>query len=41
MRNIPLESIDLIIADPPYHLGKNYGNNRDLLGFIYLVLMST
>lgn len=23
-------SIDLIIADPPYNLGKNYGNNLDL-----------
>lgn len=26
-------SINLIIADPPYNLGKNYGNNRDLRGF--------
>ncbi len=26
----PAESIDLIIADPPYNLGKNYGNNIDL-----------
>lgn len=23
-------SVDLIVADPPYNLGKNYGNNRDL-----------
>ena len=23
------ESVDLIIADPPYNLGKNYGNNHD------------
>lgn len=23
-------SVDLIIADPPYNLGKDYGNNRDL-----------
>ncbi len=23
------ESVDLVIADPPYNLGKNYGNNRD------------
>jgi len=23
-------SIDLIVADPPYNLGKNYGNNLDL-----------
>lgn len=26
-------SVDLIIADPPYNLGKEYGNNRDLMGF--------
>ena len=27
------ESVDLIIADPPYNLGKDYGNNHDLIGF--------
>lgn len=27
------ESVDLIIADPPYNLGKNYGNNSDSMGF--------
>lgn len=32
-KNIKYESIDLIIADPPYNLGKNYGNNHDLKGF--------
>jgi DNA modification methylase len=26
-------SIDLIITDPPYNLGKDYGNNHDLKGF--------
>ena len=26
-------SIDLIIADPPYNLGKDYGNNHDLKDF--------
>ncbi len=26
-------SIDVIVADPPYNLGKNYGNNHDLKGF--------
>lgn len=30
MANIADDSIDLIIADPPYNLGKDYGNNRDL-----------
>ncbi len=24
------DSVDLIVADPPYNLGKNYGNNIDL-----------
>jgi len=23
-------SVDLIVADPPYNLGKDYGNNRDM-----------
>ena len=26
-------SVDLIIADPPYNLGKDYGNNHDIKGF--------
>lgn len=26
-------SIDLVIADPPYNLGKDYGNNQDSKGF--------
>ncbi|PJF41212.1 MAG: restriction endonuclease [Phototrophicales bacterium] len=29
MSTLPEESIDLIIADPPYNLGKHYGNNID------------
>ncbi len=29
MDTLENESIDLIIADPPYNLGKNYGNNLD------------
>lgn len=29
MSNIPDKSIDLIIADPPYNVGKDYGNNSD------------
>lgn len=29
MLKLPSSSIDLIIADPPYNLGKDYGNNRD------------
>ena len=30
MSQFPDESFDLIIADPPYNLGKDYGNNRDM-----------
>lgn len=28
--SIPNKSIDLVIADPPYGLGKNYGNDSDM-----------
>ncbi len=31
MARIPDESIDLVIADPPYGLGKDYGNDSDRL----------
>ncbi len=27
------DSVDLIVADPPYNLGKDYGNNHDQKGF--------
>ena len=33
MRGMEANSIDLIIADPPYNLGKNYGNNHDIRMF--------
>ncbi len=33
LHKLPAESIDVLIADPPYNLGKNYGNNLDLRGF--------
>lgn len=29
LKEIPSSSFDLIIADPPYNLGKDYGNNKD------------
>lgn len=32
-KTLPDESVDLIIADPPYNLGKNYGNNHDSKDF--------
>lgn len=31
--DFPSEIFDLIIADPPYNLGKDYGNNHDIKGF--------
>ncbi len=33
LEQIPADTIDLVVADPPYNLGKNYGNNHDLKGF--------
>ncbi|WP_373088141.1 site-specific DNA-methyltransferase [Sneathiella sp.] len=30
MARLPAGSIDLIVADPPYNLGKDYGNNIDI-----------
>ena len=32
-KEIEDSSVDLIIADPPYNLGKDYGNNHDFKGF--------
>lgn len=29
LRLVPSETIDLVVADPPYNLGKDYGNNQD------------
>lgn len=29
LKQQPASSVDLIIADPPYNLGKDYGNNSD------------
>jgi DNA modification methylase len=33
LASLESESIDLVIADPPYNLGKDYGNNHDIKGF--------
>ncbi|HRK68856.1 MAG TPA: site-specific DNA-methyltransferase, partial [Hyphomonas sp.] len=33
MRKLNSVSVDLVIADPPYNLGKDYGNNHDVKGF--------
>lgn len=32
-KELDSNSMDLIIADPPYNLGKDYGNTHDLKGF--------
>ena len=33
MSKLPDGSVNLIIADPPYNLNKDYGNNQDKLQF--------
>lgn len=33
LKDLPDASVDLIVSDPPYNLGKDYGNNHDLKGF--------
>jgi site-specific DNA-methyltransferase (adenine-specific) len=33
LQKIPAQSVDVVIADPPYNLGKDYGNNTDLKSF--------
>lgn len=33
LRKMDAFSVDLVIADPPYNLGKDYGNNHDIKGF--------
>lgn len=32
-KSLSNDSVDLIVADPPYNLGKDYGNNHDLKCF--------
>jgi site-specific DNA-methyltransferase (adenine-specific) len=33
LQKIPAQSVDVVVADPPYNLGKDYGNNTDLKSF--------
>jgi len=33
LKTLKNNSVDLIVTDPPYNLGKDYGNNHDLKGF--------
>ena len=29
LRKVPTASVDVVIADPPYNIGKDFGNNKD------------
>ena len=29
MKDIPNKTIDLVLIDPPYNIGKDFGNNKD------------
>ena len=29
MRKLENESVDIVICDPPYNIGKDFGNNSD------------
>lgn len=40
MRKLDSQTFDLVIADPPYNLGKDYGNNHDVKGFEEYVAFS-
>lgn len=33
MKKLPDKSINLIVTDPPYNLGKNYGATNDKMNF--------
>lgn len=33
LKKLPSRSVDVVIADPPYNLGKDYGNGSDSLSF--------
>jgi site-specific DNA-methyltransferase (adenine-specific) len=33
LRTFESDSVDLVVADPPYNIGKNYGNNHDIRHF--------
>jgi len=33
LEKLETRSVDLVIADPPYNIGKDYGNNHDVQGF--------
>jgi site-specific DNA-methyltransferase (adenine-specific) len=33
MKKLPSGTFEVIVADPPYNLGKDYGNNHDIKGF--------
>ena len=39
MQKLENDSIDLIIADPPYNLNKDFGNSSDIFGILDLFLV--
>ena len=38
LKNMPNNSVELIFADPPYGIGKDFGNNQDIFKDIYQYL---
>jgi len=40
LKKIKTGSVDLVVADPPYNLGKDYGNNHDIQGFDEYLIFS-
>ena len=40
LKQVANASVDLIVADPPYNLGKDYGNNHDIKGFEEYIVFS-
>lgn len=33
LKTLESETVDVVVTDPPYNLGKDYGNNHDVKGF--------
>ena len=38
LKTLPSSSVDLIFADPPYGIGKDFGNNKDFFTDVYQYL---
>jgi DNA modification methylase len=35
MKKIKNETVDVVICDPPYNIGKDFGNNSDKQSMMY------